>query len=65
METYLRIDPIEIIEYASIQKTIHLGCTLTKWTRVNQMNFDDSWANCIDLVGSDHPRVHTERAACW
>ena len=35
METYLRIDLVEIIEYASIQKTIHRGCTLTKWTRVN------------------------------
>ena len=35
METYLRIDLVEIIEYASIWKTIHRGCTLTKWTRVN------------------------------
>ena len=35
METYLRIDLIEIIEYASIRKTIHRGYTLTKWTRVN------------------------------
>ena len=35
METYLRIDLVEIIDYASIQKTIHRGCTLTKWTRVN------------------------------
>ena len=35
METYLRIDLVEIIEYASIRKTIHRGCTLTKWTRVN------------------------------
>ena len=30
METYLRIDPKEIIEYASISKTIHHGYTLTK-----------------------------------
>ena len=35
METYLRIDLVEIIEYASIWKTINRGCTLTKWTRVN------------------------------
>ena len=35
METYLRIDLVEIIEYASIWKTIHRWCTLTKWTRVN------------------------------
>ena len=35
METYLRIDLGEIIEYASILKTIHRGCTLTKRTRVN------------------------------
>ena len=35
MKTYLRIDLVEIIEYASIRKTIHRGCTLTKWTRVN------------------------------
>ena len=34
METYLRIDLVEIIEYASIRKTIHRGCTLTK-TRVD------------------------------
>ena len=34
METYLRIDLVEIIEYALIRKTIHRGCTLTKWTRV-------------------------------
>ena len=51
MENYLRIDLVEIIEYASIQKTINRGCTLTKWTQVN--------------YGSDHPRVHTERVACW
>ena len=35
METYLRIGLVEIIEYASIQKTIHRGYTLTKWTRVS------------------------------
>ena len=35
METYLRIDLVEIIEYASIRKTVHRGYTLTKWTRVN------------------------------
>ena len=35
METYLRIDPVEIIEYASIRKTIHRGYTLTKWIRAN------------------------------
>ena len=35
LETYLRIDLVEIIEYASIRKTIHRGCTLTKWTGVN------------------------------
>ena len=35
METYLRIDLVEIIEYASIRKTIDCGYTLTKWTRVN------------------------------
>ena len=33
METYLRIDLVEIIEYASIRKTIHRGYTLTKWIR--------------------------------
>ena len=33
--TYLRIDLVEIIEHAPIRKTIHRGCTLTKWTRVN------------------------------
>ena len=65
METYLRIDLVDIIKYASIRKTIHRGCTLTKWTRVDYMNFDDNWTRCIDLVGSDHPRVHTERLACW
>ena len=42
METYLCMDLVKIIEYASIRKTIHRGCTLTKWTRVNYMNFDDS-----------------------
>ena len=31
-ETYLRIDVVEIIEYASIRKTIHRGYTFTKWT---------------------------------
>ena len=31
METYLRTDLEEIIEYASIRKTIHRGYTLTKW----------------------------------
>ena len=30
METYLRIELVEIIEYALIWKTIHRGCTLTK-----------------------------------
>ena len=35
METYLRMDLVEIIEYASIRKTIRRGCTLTKWTLVN------------------------------
>ena len=35
MEAYLRIDLVEIIEYASIRKIIHCGCTLTKWTLVN------------------------------
>ena len=35
METYLRIDLVEIIEYASIRKTIHRGYTLTKWIRAN------------------------------
>ena len=65
METYLRIDLVEIIEYASIPKTIHRGYTLTKWIRANYMIFDDNWTSCIDLVGSDHPRVHTEQVACW
>ena len=65
METYLRIDLEEIIEYASIRKTIHRAYTLTKWIRANWMNFDDNWTRCIDLVGSDHPRVHTERVAYW
>ena len=32
METYLRINLVEIIEYASTQMTIHRGYTLTKWT---------------------------------
>ena len=35
METYLRVGQVEIIEYASVRKTIHRGCTLTKCTRVN------------------------------
>ena len=35
METYLRIDLEEIIEYASIRNTIHRGYTLTKWIRAN------------------------------
>ena len=35
METYLRINLVEIIEYASIWETINRGYTLTKWTRVN------------------------------
>ena len=35
METYLRIDLVKIIEFASIQKTIHRGYTLTKWIRAN------------------------------
>ena len=33
METYLRIDLEETIEYASIRKKIHRGYTLTKWIR--------------------------------
>ena len=35
METYLRIDLEETIEYASIGKKIHRGYTLTKWIRAN------------------------------
>ena len=35
METYLRSDLEEIIEYASIRKTIHRGYTLTKWIQAN------------------------------
>ena len=35
METYLGIDLVEIIEYASIRKTIHPGYTLAKWIRAN------------------------------
>ena len=35
METYLRIDLVEIIEYASIRKTIHRGYTLIRWIRAN------------------------------
>ena len=29
------------------------------------MNFDDNGTSYINLVESDHPRVHTERIACW
>ena len=29
------------------------------------MNFDDNWTRYINLVGSDHPRVHWERVAYW
>ena len=65
METYLRIDLVEIIDYASIRKTIHRGYTVTKWNRVNWMNFDDNWTTCIDLVGPHNPPVHMERVACW
>ena len=35
METYLRIDLEETIEYASIRKKIQCGYTLTKWIRAN------------------------------
>ena len=63
--TYLRIDLVEIMEYASIRETIHRQCTLTEWTRANEMNFDNSWTSYMDLAQSDHPRVHTERVACW
>ena len=35
METYLRINVVEIIEYASIGKTIHRAYNLTKWIRAN------------------------------
>ena len=35
METYLRIDLVDIIEYAWIRETIQPGCTLTKCTLVN------------------------------
>ena len=54
MEAYLRIDLVEIIESASIPKTIHLGCTLTKWTRVNWMNFADNWTSCILWSNQTH-----------
>ena len=64
-ETYLRIDLGETIEYASIQKTIHPGYTLTKWTQVSWINFEDSWTSYIDLAKFDHPRVHMEQVACW
>ena len=64
-ETYLRINLVEIIEYASIRKTIHRGCTLIKWTQVNWMNLNDSWTSYIDLAESHHLRVHMERVACW
>ena len=49
-ETYLRMHLGEPIEYTSIRKTIHRGYTLTKWTRVNWMSFDDSWTSFIDLA---------------
>ena len=64
-EAYLCIDLGETIEYASIQKTIHRGYTLTKWTRVDWMNFDDNWTSYIGLAKLDHPRVHMERVPCW
>ena len=64
-ETYLRIHLVGIIEYAWIRRIIHRWCTLTKWTRVNWMNFDDSWTRYIDLAESAHPRIHMERVACW
>ena len=64
-ETYLCIDLVERIKYASIRKTIHRGSTLTKWTRVNWMDFDDRWTSYINVAKSDPPRVHMERAACW
>ena len=35
METYFRINLVEIIRYASIRKTIHCGYTLTTWIRAN------------------------------
>ena len=35
MGTYLRIDLVEIIKYASIRKTINRGYTLTKWIPAN------------------------------
>ena len=63
-ETYLRIDLVEIIKYASIRKTIQRGYTLTKWTRVNCIIFDNNWTRYIDLADFDHPRVHMERVAC-
>ena len=64
-DTYLRIDPGQTIEYTSIRKTIHRGYTLTKWTRVNWMNFNDIWTSYIDLAQFDHPPVHVEQVACW
>ena len=64
-EIYLRIDLGETIEYASIRKTIHCGYTLTKWTRVSWMDFDDKWTSYIDLAKFHDPRVHMERVACW
>ena len=63
--TYLRIDLGETIGYAWTRKTIHCGYTLTKWSQVNWMNFDDSWTSYIDLAEFDHPRVRMERVACW
>ena len=35
MKAYLRIHLVEIIEYASIWRTIHRGYTLKKWIRAN------------------------------
>ena len=40
LEIYLGNDLAETTEYASIQKTIHRGYTLTKCSRVNWMKFD-------------------------
>ena len=65
LETYLRINLGETIEYASIRKTIHRGYPLTERTGVNWMNFDKSWTSYIDLAEFDRPRVHMEQVACW
>ena len=54
-ETYFRIDLGETIEYGLIWNTINRGYTLTKWTRVNWMNSDDSWTSYIHLAELDHP----------